>query len=213
MTGGETRGSVLPPRCDAPMPRGRRCLHPLGGCSLHPIPLEPAVEPAPPESVPDEPPARTAARKRFAHTFAANDPRRDAAEVCRRVLNGEAAPLQAARFIRAATATAAMGAPDMDMEEALRNAEFRGRIRNGSPPLDDEEWEYAALIYDDETLQEFARWAITLDAPYPPHIDPTGSRHWKYTMKIDPSTSSGTLPPNPPPHPESPAAYIDGPAP
>ena len=129
------------------------------------------------------------------------DPRRLAAEVLKRVVDGTAAPLQAARFLRASRLLTAMGETEMDNEAALAEAEFRGRLMHGMPPLGEAEWNYARQLFDADTVSEFARWAVMLDAPYPDDIKPAGgytraeareyrnTRFRQQTAPIDPGTT------------------------
>lgn len=69
-----------------------------------------------------------------------------------------ASPLQTARLVRAVTQLHAMGEAPMDHELALREIELRGRIMNGQPPGNDEQWALAEQLFNDEALNEFHRW-------------------------------------------------------
>jgi hypothetical protein len=68
----------------------------------------------------------------------------------------------------------AMGAAPLSEEEALREAEFRGRIRHGSPPRTPEEWERAARFFDDESLERFRGWQASLEGDGRYIDDPEG---------------------------------------
>ncbi len=68
----------------------------------------------------------------------------------------------------------AMGLPPASEEEALREAEFRGRIRHGSPPRTPEEWQRAAQFFDDEALERFRGWEASLEGDGRYIDDPEG---------------------------------------
>jgi hypothetical protein len=172
--GGE--GPHLAHRCTTPAPSGSPCLHPAP-CPRHTPIAGYDSQNAKPETQ-NPAPATVRLNHLIANHFASKDadPRRMAADVLKRVVAGTAAPLQAARFLRAGRLLTAMGQAEMDDEAALAEAEFRGRISHGLPPRDDDEWEYARLIYNKGALEEFARWAIAFDAPFPDDINPPGGR-------------------------------------
>jgi len=54
---------------------------------------------------------------------------------------------------------AQMGPDELDEEQILREIELRGILMHGIPPRDDEEWELAKTIFDDDAIAEFKRWS------------------------------------------------------
>lgn len=59
---------------------------------------------------------------------------------------------------------AALGPPEMDEQEALRETVLRGLIMQGIPPRTPEEWALAEAIFDDQALREIRRWPPLLEA-------------------------------------------------
>jgi hypothetical protein len=170
--------SKIAARCAQNLPSGASCFHDATACPFH----EPPELPSSPLDAVNPPlePAVTLPKVKLP-SFAerrnnAVDPRTLADEMLQRVLSGAASPVQAGRFVRATRTVSAMPPPQTDEETALAEAEFRGRIRNGLPPMGDEEWNYARLRFTEEAVKEFARWAVLLDAPYPDDIEPAGGR-------------------------------------
>jgi len=136
--------------CLLPAPSGRPCGYPADCCPFHPpVPRpEPVIEAPELEEPahrsllpPEEPDMRYVAR--------------DAVE---RVLDGRASPIQVARLLRTLAQLHAMGPAPMAQHYALKQVELRGRIMHGQPPRNEQEWELARFIFDDDAIAEFERW-------------------------------------------------------
>jgi hypothetical protein len=52
----------------------------------------------------------------------------------------------------------ALGPEPMAEEDALKEVELRGRIMNGQPPRNAEEWARAERVFDGDAIAEFRRW-------------------------------------------------------
>jgi len=57
----------------------------------------------------------------------------------------------------------ALGPTPLSEEQALVEAEFRGRIMHGMPPRSAEQWAMAERLYDAESVAEFRRWERLLE--------------------------------------------------
>jgi len=86
------------------------------------------------------------------------DIRNVAREAITRVLEDYASPVQVARFVRTLAQLHAMGPAPMAEHYALKQVELRGRIMHGQPPRNEDEWELARAIFDDDAIAEFERW-------------------------------------------------------
>ena len=132
--------------CNITSPSGNACVHLSGSCPLHTP--EPAVT---------EPPATDAEPE----TAEPRDPRVIGRIVVERVLDENASPIQAARFLRTLRSLDAMGDLPEDQERVLKEIELRGVVMNGFPPRNEEEWALAREVFDDDAIAEFERWIAT----------------------------------------------------
>jgi len=60
---------------------------------------------------------------------------------------------------------AALGPEPLSQEATLRDVELLGAIMNGIPPRTPAEWEHAMRLFDDDALEEFARWEPLFPPP------------------------------------------------
>ena len=130
--------------CSQPAHSGEPCRYPIDRCPRHARRPEIAFE--------------------GLHKADARDPHAIGRFAVERAATSIASPLQTARLIRAVTQLHAMGEAPMDQELALREIALRGRIMNGEPPRDDEEWALAEQVFNEPALMEFHRWETALAA-------------------------------------------------
>ena len=137
--------------CLLAAPSGRPCRYPADCCPFHSTAPEPSpVSDAP--GAPEEPAHRSLLPPEEP------DMRHVAREAIDRVLEDGASPLQVARLVRTLAQLHAMGPAPLAQYYALKQVELRGRIMHGQPPRNDEEWELARAVFDDEAIAEFERW-------------------------------------------------------
>ncbi|MGI8925144.1 MAG: hypothetical protein ACR2HN_00690, partial [Tepidiformaceae bacterium] len=74
------------------------------------------------------------------------------------VIRGDLAPPIAANVNATMRVLLGLGPEALAQEEALRRVELLGVVMNGVPPRNDEEWELARSLFDEDALAEFARW-------------------------------------------------------
>ena len=80
-------------------------------------------------------------------------------------IRGDLAPNRGTVISTTMRTLVGMGPAPLDEDEILREVELRGILMNGIPPRNDEEWELAAKVFDDEALSEFRRWPVTGGEP------------------------------------------------
>jgi hypothetical protein len=140
--------------CNQPTHSGEPCRYPIERCPRH------ARRPETAPNQPDHADAR--------------DPHAIGRLAVEHAATSSANPLQTARLMRAVTQLHAMGQAPVDEELALREIAMRGRIMNGQPPRDDEEWALAAQVFNEEALLEFHRWEARAGGQCPHRFFPAG---------------------------------------
>ena len=84
-------------------------------------------------------------------------------------LSGSLTPRDTASLINAARRIDELD--DYDDADTLREVELRGRLMHGLPPREDEEWELARSLFDDDAMAEFERWQRQMEQFPPPYDD------------------------------------------
>ena len=128
--------------CNAPTKDGRRCHFPKSECPWH--------QEDRPES--DELALQSPA------AIDGRDLRELGWWTIEHTIRGDLAPNRGSVISTIMRTLVGMGPAPLDEDEILREVELRGILMNGIPPRNDEQWELAAKIFDEEALSEFRRW-------------------------------------------------------
>ena len=94
-----------------------------------------------------------------------------------RVILGAVSTAEAAVLASVMRVLAGLGPGEMDRDSALREAQLRGLVMHGIPPRNQEEWELAEAVFDEEALAEFHRWETLLETHADDRREPLLFRH------------------------------------
>jgi hypothetical protein len=144
------------PRCGARTKNTDGCRFPANACPLHGDQANPPRSPAPDRAAA---PVSTGAPPALAN----QDERAFAWWTIGELLAERLSTPQGSVIASLLRIIHAFGPPEMSEEEALAEAEFRGRIAHGLPPRGDAEWAKAERIFEPAAIEEFRRWERLLE--------------------------------------------------